>query len=491
MAADAGAARPHLLLAGGGHSHALLLRRWAMRPRLRPRARITLVSRSGSSVYSGMVPGVVAGLYSPEQAAIDLRQLCAAADVRFIAAEVRGIEPEQRQLLLLDRPPLAWDWLSLDVGAVSKPPPGERGVKPLEPFLAWAAGLEAGSSLTIRGGGAAAVELALALRARGLQATLLLRSQGLRLGSPAANRRGEALLRQAGVAMRRQIDPETDGAPADLACTGSHGPPWLAAAGLPCDATGRILTEASLRVEGSERIFASGDCGVIRSAQRPPSGVWAVRAAAILAANLERGLRGRPLRRWRPQQRALQLLGVGGAGQPRAVALWGPWALGPSRWLWRWKDRIDRRFMERLGGTRRAMQTQAPMACRGCGAKLAAAPLAAALAEQGLIGPAEDASVIGRCAGGALLLQSVDGFPALVDDPWLNARLTTLHACGDLWACGAAVESVQALVTLPETDTTEQRDLLSQTLAGIRSVLDPLGARLAGGHTLEVATVPA
>jgi selenide,water dikinase len=493
MAADAGAAESHLVLAGGGHSHALLLRRWAMRPRRRPRARITLVSRSGSSVYSGMVPGVVAGLYTPEQAAIDLRRLCAAAAVRFIAAEIAGIELDQRRLLLLDRPPLAWDWLSLDVGAVSEPPAGERGVKPLEPFLAWAAGLEAGSSLTIRGGGAAAVELALALRARGLQATLLLRSQGLRLGSPAANRRGEALLRQAGVALRRQIDPESDGTPADLACTGSHGPAWLAAAGLPCDATGRILTEASLQVAGLPRIFASGDCGVIRSAPRPPSGVWAVRAAAILAGNLERGLRGRPLRRWRPQQRALQLLGDGGAtsllsgggAQPRAVALWGRWALGPSRWLWRWKDRIDRRFMERLGGIRGAMRTQAAMACRGCGAKLAAAPLAAALAEQGLIGPAEDASVIGRCAGGELLLQSVDGFPALVDDPWLNARLTTLHACGDLWACGAAVESVQALVTLPESDSGEQRDLLSQTLAGIRSVLDPLGARLAGGHTLE------
>jgi selenide,water dikinase len=162
------------------------------------------------------------------------------------------------------------------------------------------------------------------------------------------------------------------------------------------------------------------------------------------------------------------------------------------------------------------------MACRGCAAKLAAAPLEGALARLEAIAdaqapsprplflddgrdgvaagaspggafaaatpappPPEDAAVLGTAADGSLLLQSVDGFPALVADPWLNARLTTLHACGDLWASGAALESVQALVTLPEAEPALQEELLLQTLAGVRSVLDPLGARLIGGHTLE------
>jgi selenide,water dikinase len=93
--------------------------------------------------------------------------------------------------------------------------------------------------------------------------------------------------------------------------------------------------------------------------------------------------------------------------------------------------------------------------------------------------------VLATAADGSLLLQSVDGFPALLADPWLNSRLTTLHACGDLWASGAVVESVQALVTLPEAEPALQEELLFQTLAGVRSVLDPLGARLIGGHTLE------
>ncbi|MFM7240147.1 MAG: AIR synthase related protein, partial [Cyanobium sp.] len=79
----------------------------------------------------------------------------------------------------------------------------------------------------------------------------------------------------------------------------------------------------------------------------------------------------------------------------------------------------------------------------------------------------------------------MDGFPALVDDPWLNARLTTLHACSDLWASGARVLSAQAVVTLPEAAAPIQQQALAHTLAGIRSVLDPLGAELVGGHTLE------
>ena len=132
-----------------------------------------------------------------------------------------------------------------------------------------------------------------------------------------------------------------------------------------------------------------------------------------------------------------------------------------------------------------AMDSGKAMACHGCGAKLAAAPLAAALEQAGLGGPAEDTAVVGVGANGETLLQSVDGFPALVGDAWLNARVTTLHACSDLWASGAQVDSAQALVTVPQGPAAIQQQLLAQTLAGVRSVLEPMGGKLIGGHTLE------
>ena len=510
-----------LVLAGGGHSHALVLRLWAMQPKRRPPGLITLVNRHSTALYSGMVPGLVAGLYSPEECAIDLRRLCALTGVTFVQAEVTALDLAGQELVLAGRPPLAWDLLSLDVGAaVGAAEGGECGegssgplpVKPLEPFLAWCHGLEAPQAIRIHGGGAAAVEVALALRHRGLKPSLQLRGDQLHLGSRSANRLGETLLEAAGVPLVRNSRKEQavaresnqESSPT-LACTGSRGPSWLDASGLPTNPAGRVLTEASLQVKGQPAIFASGDCGVIEDCPRAASGVWAVRAAPKLATNLERWLdhgarqgAAAPsprLKTWNPQARALQLLGDGGAisGQPRAVAFWGPFAWGPSELLWRFKQAIDRRFMEGFTGLQAMGSGQGigkgkTMACHGCGAKLAAAPLAAALEQAGLGGPATDAAVVGVGANGETLLQSVDGFPALVGDAWLNARLTTLHACSDLWASGGQVDSAQAVVTLPQGPAAMQQQLLAQTLAGVRSVLEPMGGQLIGGHTLEERT---
>ena len=494
------AQRQLLVLAGGGHSHALLLLRWIMRPRLRPAtAAVVLVNRASTALYSGMLPGLVAALYSRDDCAIDLRDLCRRAGVSFIQAEIIGVDPGRRLLQLQGRPALRFDRLSLDVGCQTRwslgdgaPAPMPQMVKPLEPFLAWLdRRLQPGQheELPIRGGGAAGVELALALRARGLRPSLLLHSRGLRLGSAGANRAAARLLAAADIPLLRDAPVQ---ATAELACTGSEAPAWLAASGLPVDPlSGRVLTEASLAVQGLPHLFACGDCAVIAADPRPPAGVWAVRAAPVLAENLRRSLLEpqRPLLNWRPQRWALQLLGDGGCtggGRPRALALFGPWSLGPSRWLWHWKDRIDRRFMARFQPA--PMAAADAMACRGCAAKLAAAPLEAALARlqsNGRCPPPEDAARLDLNRAGELLLQSVDGFPALLADPWLNGRLTTLHACSDLWACGARLHSLQALVTLPEAAPTLQEEWLLHTLAGVRSVLDPLGVPLIGGHTLE------
>ncbi|MFM7652923.1 MAG: selenide, water dikinase SelD [Vulcanococcus sp.] len=481
-----------LVLAGGGHSHALLLRRWLMRPRSRPRdTAVMLVSRCSTALYSGMLPGLVAGLYSREEASIDLRQLCRRAGVVFLQAEITGLDPLGGELQLQHRPPLRFDRLSLDVGAVTPAPlqPGEQTVKPLEPFLHWLAQRPLDQPLRIRGGGAAALELALALRSRGFAVELLLRGRGLHLASPAANSSGLRLLQQLGIPVRCEVPAD---APADLACTGSRAPAWLAASGLSVEpASGRLRTEATLQVLGHPSLFACGDCAVIAATPRPPSGVWAVRAAPLLAENLRRSLAdpALPLRPWRPQPRALQLLATAERPYPRALASYGRLAIGPAGWIWRWKNRIDRRFMAGFAPTgpmAGGAGVPEPMACRGCAAKLAAAPLSSALTRlQASPVRAEDAVPVGRAGDGALLLQSVDGFPALLEDPWRNARLTTLHACSDLWASGADVRSVQALVTVPEAAPRLQEEMLLQTLAGVRSVLDPIGAELVGGHSLE------
>ena len=461
-----------LLLAGGGHSHALALKRWAMRPEQRPRHSITLINRTSTGLYSGMVPGLIAGLYQRDELAIDLRQLCDRAGVAFVEAEITGLDPQDKCLRLRDRPALHFDWLSLDVGAISRPSATGIPIKPLETSLAFLESEDPSDPLPLRviGAGTAGLEVVLALRRRWPQRELQLQQRPGQLDG--ATRKS---LQRARITL---IDDESDHRGPSLLCTGSQGPAWLARAGLPLDPDGRIRTDRRLRVEGHPSLFASGDCAVISAEPRPASGVWAVRAGRPLATNLEAACKGQKLRTWHPQRDALQLIG---SHEDAAWARWSGWRLGPSRLLWQLKQRIDRTFMAGFQQPA-AMADTAPMACRGCAAKLPAQPLAAALARVELGGQPEDAACLPGSKG---LLQSMDGFPALVSDPWLNGRLTALHACSDLWACGAHVSSAMATVTLPMVSANEQQELLVQTLAGIRSVLGEQGAELIGGHTME------
>jgi len=495
-----------LVLAGGGHSHALLLRRWAMRPKQRPKGLITLVSRSSTTLYSGMVPGLVAGLYHRDQVTIDLRRLAKEAGVAFVQSEIQGLDLTSQTLRLEGRLQLPFTQVSLNVGAVScpiapyqsLPAGGLVPIKPLEPALTLLDSQNANNTepFYVVGSGLAGVEIALALRHRWPRRALSLLAKADRLDPNLAKALQAAevhieLLPADAPASTFYLETSSTG----LICNGSRAPDWLASSGLPCcPQSGRVRTNNKLQVIGQPQVFASGDCALIDTERRPPSGVWAVRAAIPLALNLEAAYKNQPLRIWKPQRKALQLLGGFQAGRPTGWAIWGSIQLGPNPLIWLWKQHIDRRFMKRFQpfamGTRRTESNINQMLCRGCAAKLPAATLEAALATAGvgdLATAPEDAAVVPIVAQGkrALLLQSVDGFPALISDPWLNGRLTTLHACSDLWACGASVQSAQVVVTLPLCSPRIQKDLLAQTIAGVRSALDPQQAALIGGHTLE------
>jgi hypothetical protein len=58
---------------------------------------------------------------------------------------------------------------------------------------------------------------------------------------------------------------------------------------------------------------------------------------------LRRFIAGGALLPYQPQQRSLNLLAC---GEKFAIASWGSWVV-QGRWVWRWKDRIDRAFVQR------------------------------------------------------------------------------------------------------------------------------------------------
>jgi len=500
-----------LVLLGAGHAHVEVLRRFAMRPE--PGVRLTLIGREAETPYTGMLPGLIRGDYTFEQAHIDLAPLAAAAHARLILAEATAIDLAERQVAVTGRPTIPFDLLSIDVGGEPvMPSAGGEPVKPIGRFLARLSAreeqLSPGARIAVVGGGAGGTELALALarRYRGRVHIVLVcdASEPLASAPTYARSVARAALVDAGVELACGVRagawangrlPLSDGSfldvEATLWATGVMGPPWLAASGLACDAVGCVQVEATLQSVSHAFVFAAGDCAAIEGDARPKAGVWAVRAGAPLAANLRRAAAGRKLHRWRPQSDALAILGL---GDGRALA-WRNGVAVAGRPIWRWKDWIDRRWMGMYQRPMAPMQGEDPMRCGGCGAKVGAEVLAGALAglprlpgADVLIGlDAPDDAAVMLPPPGMAVVQSVDHFRAFIDDPFVFGEIAAAHALSDLHAMGARPWTALAVAAVPYAPARKMRAELADMLKGATGVLAADGCSLVGGHSAEAA----
>ena len=500
-----------LVLLGAGHAHVEVLRRFAMRRE--PGLRLTLIGREAETPYTGMLPGLIRGDYTFEEAHIDLAPLAASAGARLILAEATAIDPTARRVAVAGRPDVPFDLLSIDVGGEPvMPPAGGLPVKPIGQFLARLAALEAaltpGARAAVIGGGAGGTELALALalRWRGRARIVLVCDAAEPLPAAPSHARSvvRAALVEAGVELVCGVRAGawTDGrlalsdgsfleVDATLWATGVVGPAFLAASRLACDESGCVRVDATLRSISHDTVFAAGDCAAIDGNPRPKSGVWAVRAGPPLAANLRRAARGRALRRWRPQTDALAILGLG-AG--RALA-WRNGVAAAGRATWRWKDWVDRRWMRMYQQPMAPMTGDDPMRCGGCGAKVGAEVLAGALAGlprmaggDVLIGlDAPDDAAVMQPPPGAVVVQSVDHFRAFIDDPFVFGEIAAAHALSDLHAMGALPWTALAIAAVPYSTGDKMRTELADMLQGASGVLAAEGCALVGGHSGEAA----
>lgn len=368
----------HIVLVGGGHTHVQVLAGFGDRPE--QGARLTLVTDLPETPYSGMLPGHIAGHYPREAMHIDLRRLAERCRVAFVPHAAAGIDRGRRELLLSDGARLPYDTLSLNVG-ITPDLSGMVGadrfalaVKPISGFLDRLDAIFAASGTTdgprrilVVGGGPAGVEIALALRTRldqvGQAAGRLW--IGLAAGSgltPRLNagmrrkvrntlaRRDVALLdpcRIVEITPQDAVDETGRRIAADLVIvsTAARAPGWLASTGLACAADGSVLTQPTLATFGDEAIFAVGDCAAIAGDRREKAGVFAVRQGPPLIENLRRRVRGDPLQAYRAQRHVLTILSTGDGG---AIAGRGTWLAVEGRWVWLWKDWLDRSFMTRF-----------------------------------------------------------------------------------------------------------------------------------------------
>ncbi|SMX44944.1 selenide, water dikinase SelD [Actibacterium lipolyticum] len=516
-----------LVLIGGGHTHALVLRMWGMNPL--PGTRLTLINPGPTAPYSGMLPGFVAGHYQREALDIDLVKLARFAGARIVFGRVDGIDREARLINVTGRAPIFYDVASVDIGITSDLPALEGftahavPAKPLGAFATrWDGFVQSAPTsprVAVIGAGVAGVELSLAAQHRmeqaGLNGHVVLLEAGeaaLRDIGDGARRALLAQLEQKRVELRvnakiarvtnNGVTLETDediAAGFVIGAAGALPQAWLGDTGLQLS-DGFIDVGPTLQSLNDPAIFAVGDCAHLTHAPRPKAGVFAVREAPVLVHNLRAALSGGRLQPYHPQKDYLKLIST---GHKRAVAD----KLGlrlEGDWLWRWKNQIDQKFMGKFRElpvmtsvpevpTRAAlglaeMLQGAKPPCGGCAAKPGAHVLSDGLAglqqpmrSDVLQGAGDDAAVLRH--GDGVQVITADHFRAFFDDPYLMARIAAVHALGDIWAMGAQPQAALATLILPRMRDRMQEQTLREIMAAASEVFREAGADLVGGHT--------
>ncbi len=513
-----------ILLIGGGHTHALVLRKWAMSPIAG--ARLTLINPGPTAPYSGMLPGLIAGHYQRADLDIDLVKLARFAGARLVLAPATGIDRAAKRVQVAGQADISYDIASIDVGITTELPSitgfaaHAHGAKPLHQFAdVWEKFLQdSKGDVAVIGGGVAGVELALAMAHRldGKAKVTVLEATSTPLGGIGAGARAALLqhLARLGVALETgvsvtRISAEavhlTDGRAIPAALTIAAAAPrpheWLESTGL-ANGEGYIDVCDTLQSCVDPAIYAAGDCAHLTFAPRPKAGVFAVREAPVLYHNLRAEILGAKRRAFKPQKSYLKLISTGGKGAIADKA--GLTLDGPA--LWRWKDRIDRKFMRKFKGypempapalPKNTAQGVAKLIgdtplCGGCGAKVAPTELTQALKALPppkrpdiLSHPDDDAAILAHSTGQQVL--TTDHLRAFMDDPYRMARITAIHAMGDIWAMGAKPQAALASLILPRMSAKMQAETLREIMEAASETFRAAGAEIVGGHTSQGA----
>lgn len=530
-----------IVLIGAGHTNMHIVRMWKMAPI--PDTRLTLVSPFSRATYSGMLPGTLAGLYEPDEMAIDLFRFAAPLGVRVIVDEVIGVDPDRRRVNFATRPPIRFDVASVGIGSI--PAGGKQwshspAVLPIKPMATFRHRLDArlnqlqnsdskkGTNTPLNavvvGGGAAGVEVTLCLAARfrsqslNVQTTLIDSGETVLRGYlPGTIRKVTAhfAARQIELCSNVRVDNVTDTSvelsngqmlEADLVvwATGATPPPLIDNIPLTKGEDGFLAVRNTLQTTDAKPVFAVGDSATLVDSPVRKSGVYAVREGPFLWDNLQRFLSGQKLTSYEPQPGFLSLLADGEGGS----FLDYKGLSTHSRWAWHLKDHIDRKFMrmyqkyesmdempirktkDSVDGT----HLRPAMRCRGCGGKAGAGVLRAALERIGDEHPDRQHNAVKHPEDAAMLdptspaeMITIDFFQGFMDDPWLVGRVAALNSLSDIWATGGKPTQALAMVQLQEGAPRQQAELLYQVLSGCLFEFDKCGVELLGGHTTEAA----
>lgn len=327
-----------IILVGGGHAHLYTLAR--LNELVALGASVTVITARRYHYYSGMGPGLLAGTYPPDTVRFDIPELVHQGGGSCVIDSAIGIDPARQLVMLAASPPLPYDLISCNCGSEASRfevplPATVLPAKPFENLLTFRdralQHLNSGiPRFIVAGGGAAGVELAGNLERLVRQAggrafvTLVAGKQILeRFPAKAALVARESLEdRKVQVVTGKRVAAWKDGTarlddgselPYDLAlvATGVSPSPLFRNAGLPVAEDGSLLVDDHLQCVAHPEILGGGDCVSLAGRQLDRVGVYAVRQAPVIFANLKALLTGKNPNRFTPQSRYLQLLNLG------------------------------------------------------------------------------------------------------------------------------------------------------------------------------------
>lgn len=368
----------HVVLVGGGHCHVHVLEALAESPP--PGCRLTLVVDTPIAVYSGMVPGFIAGQYRKEELEIDVAALARRAGTQVVVGQAVRIDPQRQKIELDDGQSVSYDIASFDIGSIvaGLDLPGVREhaipTRPIGVFIQRISEVIDSAQrcdrgrpfrVVVAGGGAAGVELAFALDKRlkevsAANVAVTVLDSGpriLRSYPDSLVRRASRRMEQRCVEIRcnhtvAAVEPNCldlergDPIPYDALVwtTGSASQRIFNASGLATDSRRFVRVRSTLQFEEHDNLFGTGDCAtLIDYPNTAKAGVYAVRQGPFVARNLKAMLTGTPLRSYKPQSDFLSLLNLGDGtalGAKHGFTIEG-------RWVMKLKDWLDRSFVRR------------------------------------------------------------------------------------------------------------------------------------------------
>ncbi len=365
-----------IVLVGGGHSHAILLKLWDKNI-ISNNIELILISNTKKTPYSGMLPGYIAGFYTYQEVHIDLVSLAKFANATFYLDNAIGLNLEKNQVICNQNKLINFDLLSIDIGST----PSINNIigantfatpsKPVNQLLkTWNklvknAKINPNEQIIINiiGGGAGGVELALNMYSRiskiidknKLIINIIQKNNTL---LPTHNKwvqnRLENILQSQNISVftntkiieitSNQVICESGlkiNSNYTFLVTQASSPQWIKNSGLTTDNQGFILTKNTLQSVSHPQIFATGDIATMAHYPRPKSGVFAVKQGKPLYHNLLKISRVEILKNYIPQEKYLNLIGT---GYKTAIASYGEWG-GEAPLFWYWKEYLDRQFM--------------------------------------------------------------------------------------------------------------------------------------------------